>query len=48
MIGWLGIVVFAAERTKIADCEPPSARSVESLLAPCLEHQRQASAESSR
>lgn len=43
--GWLGAVVYAAESTRIRDCPAPSARSVESLLAPCLERQDYAATE---
>ena len=43
--GWIGIVVYSAESTRIRDCPAPSARSVESLFAPCLERQDYAAAD---
>jgi len=39
---WIGLVVYAAENTSLKSCPPPSARSVESLLAPCLEQEQHA------
>ena len=37
--GWIGLVTVYSSRTQVRDCAEPSARSVESLFAPCLERE---------